>query len=98
MAPNHKLTRALKGHTIAEFHTEGGAPTLRFSDGAVMRVKGAPQGSTAVPHGGQVTQIYEQGDRLALHFDNRTSLVIQLANPGNAVSVRDGENKVLYLG
>ena len=48
--------------------------------------------------GGQITQAYEQGDRLALHFDNQTSVVLQLENPGNAVSVRDGQNKVLYLG
>jgi frataxin-like iron-binding protein CyaY len=98
MSPNHKLTNALKGRTIANFETEGGALTLRFNDGATMRIKGAPQGSIAVPQGGQVAQAFEQGNRLALHFDNRTSMVVTLENPGNAISVRDGENKVLYLG
>jgi hypothetical protein len=98
MSPNHKLTNAIKGHTIANFETEGGVMTVRFNDGAIMRIKGTPQGSIAVPPGGRVTQAFEQGDRLALHFDNQTSTVVTLENPGNAVSVRDAENKVLYLG
>ena len=98
MSPNHKLTHALKGRAVAHFENEGGTLTLRFTDGTTMRIKGAPQGSIAVPQGGQVTQVFEQGDRLALHFDNRTSAVVKLDNPGNAASVRDAENKVLYLG
>ena len=98
MSPNHKLTNALKGRAIANFETEGGTLTLRFNDGATMRVKGAPQGSVAVPQVGQITQAFEQGDRFALHFDNQTSVVLKLENPGNAVSVRDAENKVLYMG
>lgn len=98
MRLNHKLTSTLQGHTIANFETEGGAITVRFNDGTAMRVKGTPQGSVAVPQGGQITQAYEQGDRLGLHFDNQTSMVLQLENPGNAVSVRDGANKVLYMG
>jgi len=98
MSPNHKLTNALKGHSIANFETGGGVMTVRFNDGAVMRIKGTPQGSIAVPQGGRVTQVFEQGDRLALHFDNETSAIVTLGNPGNAVSVRDAENKVLYLG
>lgn len=98
MSPNHKLANALKGRAIAGFETEGGAVTVRFNDGATMRIKGAPQGSIAVPQGGRITSVFEQGDRLALHFDNQTSTVVTLENPGNAVSVRDAENKVLYLG
>lgn len=98
MRPNHKLTNTLKDRTISNFETEGGAMTVRFNDGATLRIKGAAQGSIAVSQGGQITQAYEQGDRLALHFDNQTSVVLQLENPGNAVSVRDGQNKVLYLG
>lgn len=98
MSPNHKLTNAIKGRTIANFETEGGTMTLRFNDGTAMRIKGTAQGSVAVPQGGRVTQAFEQGARLALHFDNQTSVVVTLENPGNGVSVRDGENKVLYLG
>jgi hypothetical protein len=98
MRPNHKLTNALKGRAIADFDNEGGAITLPFTDGTTMRIKGAPQGSSAFPQGGQVSQAFEQGERLALHFDNRTSVMVKLENPGNAVSIRDAENKVLYLG
>jgi hypothetical protein len=98
MSPNRKLTNAIKGRTIANFETEGGAMTVRFTDGTTMRVKGAPQGSVAVPQGGQVTQAFEQGNRFALHFNNQTSVVLKLENPGNAVAVRDGESKVLYMG
>jgi hypothetical protein len=98
MSPNPKLTNALKGRTIADFEAEDGRMTVRFKDGATLRIKGTAQGSMAVPQGGRVTQAFEQGDRLALHFDNQTNAVLTLENPGNAVSVRDGENKVLYLG
>ena len=98
MSPNQKLTNTIKGRTIAQIDTEDGAMTFRFNDGTTMRVKGSPQGSVAVPPSGQVTKAFEQDERLALHFDNGTSVVLTLDNPGNAVSVRDGENKVLYLG
>jgi hypothetical protein len=98
MSPNHRLTNALKGRTIANFETEGDSLTLRFTDGTTMRIKGTLQGSTAVPQGGQVSQAFEQGDRLAPHLGNQISVVATLENPGNAVSVRNAESKVLCLG
>jgi hypothetical protein len=55
--------------------------TLRFNDGVTMRINGAPQGSIAVPQGRQVAQAFEQGHGLALHFDNRTSVVVTLESP-----------------
>jgi hypothetical protein len=70
---------------------------LRFEDGTVVRLKGAPEGSGAVPHGGTVTQAFQDGRRLEIHFENGQSVVVRLEEPADSVSVSDTTGEVLYV-
>lgn len=98
MRPNLKLTNAIKGRTVAEFENANGTLTVRFEDGGFMRVRATAETSSRVPRGARMTEA-AMGDRhLELHLEDGSIIGFTLSDPANAVSVRDGQDKVLYLG
>lgn len=98
MKPNQKLTNALRGRTLAAFEGSNGVCALHFEDKSVLRIKGMPANSGALPQRVKLSGAFEQGDRLELHFQDGSTIHYALTDPGNAVSVRDATGKVLYLG
>ena len=109
MSPNHQLTDAVKGRRVAGSECGGGTLTVHFKDGTTLHIQGTPEGLGAtpgpetgtgpVPEDAVVTQVFQQPNRLALHFEDRTSLVVTLTRtPDGPVSVQDSGNKVLYAG
>ncbi|HEY0790862.1 MAG TPA: hypothetical protein VGD78_07335 [Chthoniobacterales bacterium] len=92
------MTDATKGRTTALVEQTLDGLNLRFQDGATLRLKGQIDPGHQVAPGASVVQACERQDRLELHFSQGPPAAFSLANPGNAVSVRDAAGKVVYLG
>jgi hypothetical protein len=63
-----------------------------------MRVRATANVATAVPEGAKVTQVADGDGELELRLEDGSSIAFTLSDPRNAVSVRDSDGKVLYLG
>jgi hypothetical protein len=48
--------------------------------------------------GAKVKAIQEDGPEFTLQFEDGSSVILQLADPGSSVAVRDKLNRLEYLG
>jgi hypothetical protein len=98
MTPNEKLTDVVQGRSVADFENANGTLSIRFDDGALMRVRAVPETADVVPLGSKVSQVADEDGLLELRLEDGSTISIALSDPRNAVSVRDALGKVLYLG
>jgi hypothetical protein len=98
MKPNQKLTHAIRDRTAASVEHAPDGLTIQFEDGVTLRLKAQVDPGHQVPTGASVLQAFEGQDRLELHFSQGPPAAFTLANPGNAVAVRDATGKAVYLG
>lgn len=98
MTSNQKLTDVIQGRPVASFENANGTLTIRFNDGTLMRIRATSAPATAVPAGARVTQAADGDGVLELRLEDGSSIAFMLVDPTNAVSVRDPDGKVLYLG
>lgn len=50
------------------------------------------------PPGDKIKAIQEDGAEFTLQFEDGSTAILQLADPGSSVAVRDRNNQVEYLG
>ena len=98
MTSNQKLTDVIQGRPVAEFENANGTVTIRFQDGTLMRIRATPDVATTMPEGAKVRQVADGDGELELRLEDGSSITFPLSDPRNAISVRDSDGKVLYLG
>jgi len=96
MPRNQKLTKVVAGRTVKVTTVEPGAVLVLFDDESRMKIKTA--GPATVPPGGKVKSVHQTKTEFKVEFENDTSAILSLANPGSSVAVRDKDNAVEYLG
>jgi hypothetical protein len=96
MPRNQKLTKAIAGRTIKTATTEPRGVVVLFDDQSSMRIK--TTGAAALSPGGKVKCVYETRTEFKIEFEDSSSTIWQLADPGSSVAVRDRNNAVEYLG
>lgn len=97
MPRNHKLTAVVAGRCVHSTTRGAAELVIVFDDNSIMTVKTAAIAAT-IPTGAKVKAVLEDGDQYSLQFEDGSSVVVQLANPGASVAVRDRRNAVEYLG
>ena len=61
-----------------------------------MKIKSA--GAAAVSPGSEVKSVHEAKAEFKIGFEDGSSAILCLSNPGSSVAVRDKNNAVEYLG
>ena len=98
MKQNAELTGLLRGRAVTSIEEEHTTVTITFQDALVMRIHAEAKVASGIKKLSKVREVLEEGLSMEIWFEGDEKLVLRLANPGNAVSVRDRENRVLYLG
>ena len=98
MKQNAQLTDLLRGRAVTSIEEEHTTVTITFQDALVMRIHAEAKVASGIEKLSKVSRVLEEGPAMEIWFDNDQKLVLRLANAGNAVSVRDEANQVLYLG
>jgi hypothetical protein len=96
MQRNQKLTKVIAGRTVQAAMAEPGGVVVQFDDQSSMKIKTA--GAEAVLPGGKVKSVNEARAEFKIEFEDGSSAIWQLADPGSSVAVRDKSNAVEYLG
>jgi hypothetical protein len=96
MARNQKLTRVIAGRIVKATTVEQGGVLVLFDDQSNMKIKTA--GPATIPLGGKVKSVHEAKAELKIDFEDGSSAILRLAEPGSSVAVRDKNNVVEYLG
>jgi hypothetical protein len=96
MPRNQKLTKVIAGRTIKAVTIEPGGVLVLFDDQSNMRIKTAGP-ATASPSG-KVKSVHEAKAEFKIGFEDGSSAIFCLADPGSSVAVRDKNNAVEYLG
>lgn len=98
MKQNAQLTDLLRGRAVTSIEEEHTTVTIRFQDGLVMRIDAEAKVASGIEKFSKLSQVLEENLSMEIWFEGDRKLVLRLANPGNAVSVRDEANEVIYLG
>ena len=98
MKQNAQLTDLLRGRAVTSVEEEHTMVTITFQDALVMRIHAETKIASGIEKLSKVSRVLEDDLGMEIWFENDQKLVLRLANPGNAVSVRDEANEVLYLG
>ena len=98
MKQNARLTDLLRGRAVTSIEEEHTTVTITFQDALVMRIHAEGRIASGIEKLSKVREVLEEGLSMEIWFEDDQKLVLRLANPGNAVSVRDEANEVLYLG
>jgi hypothetical protein len=98
MKQNAELTGLLRGRAVTSIEEEHTTVTITFQDALVMRIHAESKIASGIEKFSKVSQVLEEGSSMEIWFEDDRKLVLRLANPGNAVSVRDEANEVIYLG
>jgi hypothetical protein len=96
MPRNQKLTKVIAGRTVQAATVQAGGVLVVFDDQSNMKIKTA--GPTTVPPGGKVKSVHEAKAEFRIDFEDGSSAILCLADPGSSVAVRDKNNAVEYLG
>src|SRR5258705_4111303 len=98
MAVNLKLTHAIRDRVVQNFQLNGSVLLINFLDGSKMTVTIAECNSPPLQEGARIRQISEDQTKLLFECEDDSTLDLTIADPGNAVIVRDKNNQVEYLG
>jgi hypothetical protein len=98
MARNQKLTRVIKGRSIAQIGWDGATASLHFDDGSVMRIHTpAAPGKNATPATmGKVRAVRQSTEAIAFDLDGGASVEISLAEATSCVMLRDAKGTLEY--
>ena len=96
MSRNQKLTKVIAGRTIKAATTEPGGLLILLDDQSSMKIKTAA--AATVSTGGKIKSVHEAKAEFKIEFEDGSTAIVQLADPGSSVAVRDRNNVVEYLG
>jgi hypothetical protein len=96
MAVNHKLTSIIKGRVVRASEADALGVQITFKDSSTMKVKTAGSQAPSIPEGVRVREASQRGTAFVVGCEDDTT--ITLAEPGNAISLRDETGSVEYLG
>jgi hypothetical protein len=95
MLKNQKLTKVIAGRTVKAVTPAPGGILILFDDQSKMRIK--TESAAAVSPERTVKSVYETRAEFKIEFEDGSSAILQLADPGSSVTVRDKNNMVEYL-
>jgi hypothetical protein len=98
MVSNHLLTRVLKGRIVQTMEVNASEISIGFFDGSTMKIKIMESNSPPLREQAQIRTISEDRAKLLIECEDDSTFDVTLSEPGNAVSVRDKNNQVEYLG
>ena len=98
MALNHKLTRVLKGRIVQSMQVNASEVSIGFLDGSTMKIKIMESNSPPLREKARIRTISEDQAKLLIECEDESTFDVTLSEPGNAISVRDKNNQVEYLG
>ena len=98
MEMNEELTRIIHGRTIELMTKEEGLVVIVFDDHSTMRIKVAGTPTVNVLGEGKIESAGEDGGQLTLVGEDSRTAVLQLAEPGSSVTVKDKYDNVEYSG
>ena len=103
MPANKKLTHLLAGRTIGSVapgkNSKGEDVTiLTLDDGSTLSIIPAPGSPVAVPTGGKLLKVRQDGASLNLDLAGGGTIALTVADPGNALQLRDPAGKAEYNG
>ena len=96
MKINEKLTRIVRGRTIELVIKEEGLVAIVFGDHSTMRVKVAGDPTMNTLGEGKIESVGEAGAELTLVGEDSRTAILQLAEPGSSVAVKNGQ--IEYAG
>ena len=98
MVSNHLLTHVLKGRIVQSMEVNASEISIGFFDGSTMKIKIMESNSPPLREQAQIRTISEDRAKLLIECEDDSTFDVTLSEPGNAVSVRDKNNQVEYLG
>jgi hypothetical protein len=98
MSRNQKLTRVIKGRSIAQVGWDGATAILHFDDGSVMRIHtpSAPRKHAPPAVVGKVRAVRQSGEAIAFDYESGSSLEISLTDATSSVMLRDAKGAFEY--
>jgi hypothetical protein len=98
MRRNQKLTRVIKGRSIAQIGWDGATAMLHFDDGSVMRIHTpAPPPKNAPPVTlGKVRAVRQSTEAIAFDLESGAMVQIQLVEATSCVMLRDAKGALEY--
>ena len=98
MAVNHKLTRILKGRIVQSMEVNVSEVSIGFFDGSTMKIKIMESNSPPLREQAHIRTISEDQAKLLIECEDDSTFDVTLSEPGNAISLRDKNDQVEYLG
>ena len=98
MPVNHKLTRVLKDRIVQSMQVNASEVSIGFLDGSTMKIKIRESNSPPLREQAHIRTIFEDQAKLLIKCEDESTFDVTLSEPGNAISVRDKNNQVEYLG
>jgi hypothetical protein len=98
MSRNQKLTRVIKGRSIAQIGWDGAAALLHFDDGSVMRIHtpAAPPSNAPPAMLGKVRAVRQSMEAIAFDLSDGATVLIPLADATSCVMLRDSKGALEY--
>jgi hypothetical protein len=98
MSRNQKLTRVIKGRSIAQIGWDGATALLHFDDGSVMRIHTAAAPASNAPPAtvGKVRAVRQSTEEIAFELDGGSIILIPLAEATSCVMLRDSKGVLEY--
>ena len=98
MTVNHKLTGVLKGRIVQSIQVNASEVSIGFFDGYAMKIKIMESNSPPLREQAHIRSISEDQAKLLIECEDNSAFNVTLSEPGNAVSVRDKNYLIEYLG
>jgi hypothetical protein len=98
MAINEKLTRIIRGRGIALVSKEEGLVVIVFDDHSTMRIKVAGGPTVNMLGEGRIESAAAEGAELTLVGEDGRTALLQLAEPGSSVIVKNKDGQIEYAG
>jgi hypothetical protein len=98
MSRNQKLTRVIKGRSIAQIGWNDATAQLHFDDGSVMRIHtlAAPASNAPPAALGKVRAVRQSTEAIAFDLDEGSIVLIPLADATSCVMLRDSKGVLEY--
>ena len=96
MALNRKLTPIIKGRQIASIEQTDQLLSIHFGDGSIMKIKTSAPVVIDALKDHTVKSVRQKGAALTIVFDDETSTLVALADPGSSVMLRDAQGVLEY--
>lgn len=98
MSRNQKLTRVIKGRSIAQIGWDGATALLHFDDGSVLRIHtpAAPASNAPPATLGKVRAVRQSTEEIAFELNEGSIILIPLAEATSCVMLRDSKGVLEY--